>query len=127
LELLDSFEINGPNRQHRRLVHPPLWETLLDVRYRNPIRKLTSPVMAFVLQRLFQALDLLHTQCHVAHTDIKEGNILFGADDSVLRTFEQEELSQPCPRKELDGRTIYSTRKLSTPKKVGAPVLCDLG
>lgn len=125
--LLDSFDINGPNGRHRCLVHPPLWETLLDVRHRNPIRRLPSPVMAFVLQRLFQALDLLHTACHVAHTDIKEENILFGADDSVLRAFEQEELIKPCPRKELDGRTIYLTRELGTPKKVGAPVLCDLG
>ncbi|KAH5421516.1 hypothetical protein HBI47_133520 [Parastagonospora nodorum] len=125
--LLDSFDINGPNGRHRCLVHPPLWETLLDVRHRNPIRRLPSPVMAFVLQRLFQALDLLHTACHVAHTDIKEGNILFAADDSVLRGFKEEELSKPCPRKELDGRTIYLTRELGTPKKVGAPVLCDFG
>jgi serine/threonine-protein kinase SRPK3 len=125
--LLDSFDIYGPNGRHRCLVHPPLWETLLDVRHRNSIRRLPSPVIAFVLQRLFQALDFLHTTCHVAHTDIKEGNILFGADDSVLRNFEQEELSQPSPKKELDERTIYLTRNLGTPRKVGAPVLCDLG
>jgi serine/threonine protein kinase len=84
--------------------------------------------MAFVLKRLFQALDFLHTECHVAHTDIKEANILLGADDSVLTAFEQEELNKPCSRKELhDGRTIYLTRELDTPKDFGAPVLCDLG
>lgn len=125
--LLDSFDVDGPNGRHRCLVHPPLWESVLDVRHRNPVRRLPEPVMAFVLKRLFQALDFLHKECHVAHTDIKEANILLGADESVLRNFEQEELNEPCPRKELDGRTIYLSRELSKPKDYGAPVLCDLG
>jgi serine/threonine-protein kinase SRPK3 len=83
--------------------------------------------MVFVLKRFFQALDFLHNECHIAHTDIKEANMLLGADESVLRTFEQEELNDPCPRKELDGRTIYLSREFSTPKDFSAPVLCDLG
>jgi serine/threonine-protein kinase SRPK3 len=80
-----------------------------------------------VLKRLFQALDFLHTECHIAHTDIKEANILLEADKSVLEAFEQEELNEPCPRKELDGRTIYLSRELGTPEEFGAPVLCDFG
>jgi serine/threonine-protein kinase SRPK3 len=60
-----------------------------------------------VLKRLFLALDLLHRECHIAHTDIKEANILLGADDSVLTAFEQEELREPSPRKQLDGRVSY--------------------
>jgi serine/threonine-protein kinase SRPK3 len=125
--LLDSFNVNGPNRQYQCLVHPPLWESILDFRHRNPVRRLPEPVIAFVLQRLFLALDLLHKECHVAHTDIKEANILLGTDKSVLRAFEKEELNKPCPRKELDGRTIYLSRELSTLTDFGAPVLCDFG
>lgn len=125
--LLDSFDVDGPNGRHRCLVHLPLWESILDVRHRNPVRRLPEPVMAFVLKRLFQALDFLHTECHVAHTDIKEANILLGADESVLTTFEQDELGEPCPRKEIEGRTIYLSRELSAPKSFGAPLLCDLG
>lgn len=83
--------------------------------------------MAFVLQRLFHALDLLHNECHVAHTDIKEANILLGADHSVLQAFEEGELKEPCPRKEVEGRVVYVSRELGTPKHFGAPVLCDLG
>ncbi|KAJ5591842.1 uncharacterized protein N7459_002211 [Penicillium hispanicum] len=53
---------------------------------------------------------------------------MFGiADDSVFTDFEEEELYSPCPRKELDGRTIYTSRDLRKPKQVGAPVLCDFG
>ncbi|KAH9868317.1 hypothetical protein J1614_007389 [Plenodomus biglobosus] len=125
--LLDSFDVDGPNGRHQCLVHPPLWESILDIRHRNPVRRLPEPVVALVLQRLFQALDLLHTKCYVAHTDIKEANILIGADKSILEAFEQAELNGPIPRKDVDGRTIYLSRELTTPKEFGAPVLCDLG
>ncbi|KAF2848890.1 kinase-like protein [Plenodomus tracheiphilus IPT5] len=82
--LLDSFDVNGPHGRHR---------------HRNPLQRLPEPVMAFVLKRLFLALDLLH----------------------------REKLREPSPRKEVDGRIIYLPRELSTPKDVGAPVPCDFG
>lgn len=51
---------------------------------------------------------------------------MFGiADDSVFRDFEDEELQRPVPRKETDGRTIYTSRELRMPKVWDAPVLCD--
>ncbi|KAG6110894.1 hypothetical protein E4U14_002686 [Claviceps sp. LM454 group G7] len=83
-----------------------------------------------VLRRLFQALDLLHQECHIAHTDIQERNILVGADKSVLEALEKDELEKPSPRKDsrrpMDGPSmIYLSRKLGIPKKVGDPVLCD--
>ncbi|KAJ5958621.1 uncharacterized protein N7479_005771 [Penicillium vulpinum] len=53
---------------------------------------------------------------------------MFGiSDDSVFSDFENNELQNPCPRKELDGRTIYTSRKLRMPKTLGAPILCDFG
>lgn len=53
---------------------------------------------------------------------------MFGiADDSVFRDFLEDELQNPCPRKELDGRTIYVSRELRMPREWGAPVLCDFG
>ncbi|RMZ75409.1 hypothetical protein DV738_g5486, partial [Chaetothyriales sp. CBS 135597] len=60
---------------------------------------------------------------------IKADNIMFGiADDSVFSDFEENELQNPCPRKELsDGRTIYLSRELRMPKDWSAPVLCDFG
>lgn len=61
--------------------------------------------------------------------DIKADNLMFSiADDSVFCDFEQNELQDPSPRKELDGRTIYISRKLKIiPKQLGPPVLCDFG
>ncbi|KAJ5919464.1 hypothetical protein N7454_009299, partial [Penicillium verhagenii] len=126
--LLDSFDFTGPEDQHRCLVHPPLWESILAFLYRNPVRRLPIPVLAVTLHRLFLALDYLHTECKIIHTDIKADNIMFGiTDDSVFHDFEEAELQDPCPRKELDGRIIYTSCQLRVPKDVGAPVLCDFG
>ena len=125
--LLNSFEVQSPDGRHQCLVHPPLWESILHVRHRNPVEKLPATVVAFMLKRLFHALDFLHNECHIAHTDIKEANILVGADKAVLQAFEEKELSEPCPRKEVDGRTIFLSRELNTPKSPGEPVLCDFG
>ncbi|RMD42214.1 hypothetical protein DV735_g2902, partial [Chaetothyriales sp. CBS 134920] len=127
--LLDTFDIDGPEDKHRCLVHPPLWESVLTFLHRNPIRRLPAPVLDVLLKHLFMALDFLHTECQIIHTDIKADNIMFGiADDSVFSDFEDGELHNPCPRKELsDGRTIYLSRELRMPKAMGAPVLCDFG
>ncbi|EZF23002.1 CMGC/SRPK protein kinase [Trichophyton rubrum D6] len=126
--LIDSFDINGSEEKHKCLVHPPLWENLLTFLHRNPVRRLPPPLLACVLQRLFSALDYLHTECRIIHTDIKADNIMFSTgDDTIFREFEQEELTTPSPRKELDGRTIYVSRELGMPEALGPPVLCDFG
>ncbi|EGP91784.1 unnamed protein product [Zymoseptoria tritici ST99CH_3D7] len=124
---LDSFHVDGPSGRHICLVHPPLWESLLNIKHRNDVGRLPAEVLALVLKRLFHALMLLHEECHVVHTDIKEANILLGADSSVLAEFEAEELNKPSPRKEVDGSIIYQTRRLGMPRNFGAPVLCDFG
>lgn len=50
-----------------------------------------------------------------------------GATDMAFTTFEQEELKNPSPRKELDGRFVYLTRELPMPQDLANPVLCDFG
>ncbi|KAL4787454.1 kinase-like domain-containing protein [Aspergillus varians] len=127
--LENSFNIDGPEDKHQCLVHPPLFESVWDFLHRNPIQRLPKPVLAFTLYRLFTALDYLHSECQIIHTDIKPDNIMFEfADDSVFTIFEEEELQDPSPRKEQDGRTIYLTRELKMlPGKTGAPVLSDFG
>ncbi|KAK8112337.1 kinase-like protein [Apiospora kogelbergensis] len=127
--LLDSFNVSGPDGFHRCLVHPPLWESTQTFLHRNPVRRLPSPVLAFILRRLFLALEFLHVECQMIHTDIKVDNIMFGInDDSVFTAFEEQELHEPSPRKLVDdGRAIYLSRELQMPKDWGAPVLCDFG
>lgn len=105
--LLDDFQLAGPHGDHRCLVHPPLWENIRTFLARNPVGRLPKPVLGIVLYRVFQALDYLHNERRVIHTDIKSDNIMFGfEDDSPLVEFEQAELENPSPRKEIDGRFI---------------------
>jgi serine/threonine-protein kinase SRPK3 len=68
--LLDTFYIDGSEDKHRCLVHPPLWESVLTFLRRNPVERLPSEVIAIVLQRLFLALDYLHTECQITHTGL---------------------------------------------------------
>lgn len=66
--LLDSFMIDWSEHSHQCLVHPPLWENLWTFLHRNPIQRLPPLVLAFVLQRVFLALDFLHMECQAIHT-----------------------------------------------------------
>lgn len=125
--LLDNFRIETPETQHDCVVHTALWDSVADFTGRNAVNLLPVPMVAFILKRVFYALDLLHNECHVAHTDIKESNILIGCDENVFAQFEQEELTDPSPRKELPERRIYLTRPLDLPSDFGGPILCDFG
>jgi hypothetical protein len=66
--LLDSFDVDGLEEPHRCLVHPPLGDNLSTFLRRNPVRRLPKPILAFVLYRLFLALDYLHRECQIIHT-----------------------------------------------------------
>lgn len=129
--LLDSFKVTGPDGDHHCLVHTPLWDSVKSVLTQQPTGRLSPSVLGLVLHRLLLALDFLHSQCHLVHTDLKYDNIMFGIeDDSVFEDFEKAELETPCPRKEVDnGRTIYRSRQLRVPDITGLrdPVLCDFG
>ncbi len=60
--------------------------------------------------------------------DIKASNIMFGiSDTTVFEKFEQDELGNPTPRKEIDGRIIYTSRTLERPRNLELPVICDFG
>ncbi|THC99191.1 hypothetical protein EYZ11_001366 [Aspergillus tanneri] len=84
-------------------------------------KNLLRPALRFVLI----ALDYLH-QANVIHTDIQPNNILLGIDDeSILAEMEEDEISNPAPRKQLCDRTIYATRAM--PLTSGEPILADLG
>lgn len=48
-------------------------------------------------------------------------------DESILAEFEEEEKSNPSPRKLVGNRVIYASRELKRTDSFGRPVLCDFG
>jgi serine/threonine-protein kinase SRPK3 len=95
------------------------------------------------------ALDFLHTEARVVHTgmtllnhcqqiphaiytyldaDIKEGNIMLGIeDDTIFKSFEEEEWAEPSLRKTDSDRVIYATRQVDIPDNPSYTVQCDFG
>ncbi|KAL2203242.1 hypothetical protein CC79DRAFT_1373389 [Sarocladium strictum] len=59
------------------------------------------------IKELLEALDFLHTEAKMVHTDVQPGNLLLGAEDnSMFKKLEENEWSSPVTRKEVDDRTI---------------------
>ncbi|MCJ1256343.1 hypothetical protein MMC24_004164 [Lignoscripta atroalba] len=126
--ILDSFEISGPHGGHHCLVHKPLWTSLFHLQRRHPSRKFTEDLLRSALVYIFLALDYLHSDCQVIHTDIKASNILQEIEDvSVLVDFEKAENENPSARNVYDDRIVYASRRFRLPKSYGHPVLCDFG
>ncbi|RXW24063.1 hypothetical protein EST38_g1753 [Candolleomyces aberdarensis] len=129
--VLDSFtlpRVDGSG-EHLCLVHPPLWDSMKGFLKRNPAGRVPTPILAYTLLRMFQALDYAR-ECRVIHTDIQTANIALGIrDTSIFETFEEAEIEYPVPRKEIDRRFIYASRPLEFPEGNGIdlPVLCDFG
>ncbi|RDH27928.1 kinase-like domain-containing protein [Aspergillus welwitschiae] len=107
---LDSFQITSAKGTFGCLVHPPLG------------------MIKLTLMHLLLALDCLHTEAGIVHTDIQERNVMMGIEDtSILSHFEEEEKVNPSPRKIAGDREIYASRKLRKTKQHGRPTLCDFG
>ncbi|KAL4780116.1 kinase-like domain-containing protein [Aspergillus varians] len=126
--LIEIFQTQSPDRQsvHTCLVHPPLGISLDQLTRLLPDRVMSSAMVRTTIRNVLAALDFLHTDARVIHTDLQPNNILLGIkDDSILSAFEKAEFEAPVPRKTLENRTIYLSRPL--PISYGTPVLCDLG
>lgn len=130
--MLDECEVANPRGVYQCIVHPPMATTLRAFRKMLSSEALPVIPLKSVLQHVLLAVDFLHTEAGVVHTDIQEDNILLGLDETSaehdLEQFERHELDSPRPRK-IDGdRTIHTSRPLAPPVyPYGPPVLCDLG
>ncbi|PGH28903.1 CMGC/SRPK protein kinase [[Emmonsia] crescens] len=125
---LDVFTIPRPGGDHHCLVQKPMWESFRDLLYRNPSHRFTEDLLRAGLMQVFLALDYLHSECKLVHTDIKGDNILQEiADETILESFAKAELESPSPRKFINGIPVYASRRLELPKTFGQVILSDFG
>ncbi|TAQ90224.1 hypothetical protein B7494_g1498 [Chlorociboria aeruginascens] len=125
---LDIFTIPRLGGDHKCLVQKPMWDSLRDLLNRNPAHRFTKVLLRAGLSQILLALDYLHSECELVHTDIKADNILIEIDDQdILDSFVNAELESPSPRKIVDGAPVYGSRRFDLPKKYGLVVLSDFG
>ncbi|KAB8225660.1 kinase-like domain-containing protein [Aspergillus novoparasiticus] len=130
---IDSFEITGPKGSHQCVVQEPLLTSLLHFQATLNPMSLTEALLKGALQQIaILALDFLHTEAHVVHTDIQAKNIIIeSSDPSIFDEWEKEEKAEPTPRKTENDMIIYQLRRFHRKKGwnkyLGMPILCDLG
>ncbi|KAI8650944.1 Protein kinase domain-containing protein [Fusarium keratoplasticum] len=126
-KLLDSFQVSGPHGNHIALA---LQVSQMSLRDMDTVfmkgRGFEEDFVKSAIKELLQAVDFLHTEAQAIHTDIHPGNLLLGLEDnSLFKKLEDNEFSNPVPRKELPDRNIYFSRLMKP--KVGPLLLSDFG
>ncbi|KAE8330624.1 kinase-like domain-containing protein [Aspergillus sergii] len=116
---LDVVTIPRAGGDHCCLVQKPMWESFPDLLYRNPTRRFTEELLKAGLMQIFLALDYLHTECKLVHTEFE--------DESILEKFTEAEIVDPSPRKTVNGIPVYASRRFELPSSFGRAVLSDFG
>ncbi|KAM5503253.1 hypothetical protein McaMca56_001178 [Microsporum canis] len=124
--LYDSFNVEGPHGSHVCLVQQPLGLSLDQLLDTRPTRTFTLELLKPPLRQILAGFDFLH-RLDIIHTDIQSKNLLLGIDDpSIFFVFEEAEIEhQPCPRKVLDDRIIYVSRRVPFSRRL--PIITDFG
>ncbi|KAH0593263.1 hypothetical protein MHUMG1_08985 [Metarhizium humberi] len=107
---LEAFQLHAPQGTYFCLVFEPMRETLFGLQRRLPGNRIPLQLFKLYVFCLLEALDYLHSVCHLIHTDIKDDNIMITFEhDAVLNKFatRQKDSFQPRRTRPGDGRAIY--------------------
>ncbi|KAG6195524.1 hypothetical protein E4U10_001787 [Claviceps purpurea] len=122
----DHFTIQGSHGSHIVFVLPPLGVSVKLLQELQPGGVYEEYHAVSAVERTVLALDFLHHEASVIHTDVHAGNLLLGiTDESQLAQFEENERMRPTARKVIGDRVIHVSQMLMT--AAGPPHLCDFG
>ncbi|KAK7414584.1 hypothetical protein QQZ08_012529 [Neonectria magnoliae] len=122
----DHFTIQGSCGPHIVFVLPPLGVSVKLLQELQPDGVYDEGTAVSAIQRTVLALNFLHHEASVIHTDVHAGNLLLGiTDESQLAQFEENERTRPTPRKVIGDRVIHVSQMLLAAG--GPPHLCDFG
>ncbi|QPG76536.1 hypothetical protein FOA43_003925 [Brettanomyces nanus] len=107
VKLLDYFDHQGENGTHICMVFEVLGENLLSLIRRYKHRGLPVRFVKQIAKQILLALDFLHRECGIIHTDIKPENILLEiADVEKLVQYVEESERERKILKEISGRLL---------------------
>lgn len=122
----EFFQLQGPHGIHDVFVLPPLGCNLQILQEKMADKVFDVDFVRAALQRVLPALDFLHNEARVTHTDFHSGNLLCGLNDrSALEEYEKAESTKPAARKETSDAIIYVSRTLVS--GIAPIFLCDFG
>ncbi|KAI9708347.1 MAG: hypothetical protein M1820_004051 [Bogoriella megaspora] len=112
----DNFEISSPHGQHLCLVFEPMRESIWLLRRRFGADKVMMGAIdnfKHFIRNILEGLSVLHSKCHIIHTDLKLDNILVTVEDqSILDEFVQAQAEQPMAQKSYEDRVVYRSNNL---------------
>ncbi|KAH6663297.1 putative serine/threonine protein kinase [Plectosphaerella plurivora] len=124
---LDEFELAGQRGPHKCLVYQPLGLTLGEIRHIAG-GQIPGDILKSLAYGMLLALDFLHTEAMVVHTDLQEGNIMISIEDEAFfYEVVEDEWASPSAVKIDKGRIVYTTTSMDIPDDPGSPVIADFG
>lgn len=111
--LLDSFSHNGPHGVHVCMVFEVLGENLLGLIKRYHYKGIPKVLVKQITKQVLLALDYLHRECGVIHTDLKPENVLIeiGDVEQIVKLLEDEEKERERQRKSGNGKKRHGRRR----------------
>ncbi|KAI4726428.1 serine protein kinase Sky1 [Aureobasidium sp. EXF-10728] len=74
--LKNHFEIEGPTGKHVCMVMPLLGDSIAEKATTGHVMRIPPPTVRNIAKQMLEALDFLHSECGIIHTDLQPSNIL---------------------------------------------------